>query len=269
MASRYYVPQTNSSTDFNSTNSWSASNGGAAGASVPGSSDDAFIYAGTNVITSAATHTVASVTVGPGSLNGFGDSGTSLSVGGTNMYYAGQGPYAYINGSWSGGAYINDTGPGQFFLTGGTAAIWEQGASGRATIASGAGSPTTFRSAGARTEIGQSTSPITTFEHAGIFVLGRPAATINALQGAQGSFVATATGTVATTISVAGGAQFLDRSVGDKATVQVYPFGKYSAAEAKSAFTIGTGRRYQNGVLDTAGQGVSITVQTSVVVGAR
>jgi hypothetical protein len=269
VASRFYVPQTNSSTDFNSTNSWSASNGGAAGASVPGSSDDAFVYAGTNVITSAATHTVASVTVGPGSYNGFGDSGTSLSVGGTNMYYAGQGPYAFINGSWSGGVYVNDTGPGQFYLTGGTAATWEQGASGRATIGSGAGSPTTLRSAGARTEVGQSTSPITTFEHAGIFVLGRPAATINALQGSQGSFVATATGTVATSVTVSGGGQINDRSVGDKATVQVYPQGKYSAAEAKSGFTIGLARRYQNGTLDTNGQGVAITVQTSVVVGAR
>lgn len=270
MADRFFVPDAaNTGADFASTSRWSASNGGANGASVPGSADTAYIYAGNNVITSGSTHTVNTVVIGPGSSNVFGQAGSPLYVGGTTMNYAGQGSYAYFNGSWSGTCAIDDTGVGTVTIVGGTPATLNCGPTGTVVVQSGAGSPTTCRSAGARLVIGQSTSPITTLTVAGVCELGRPGASINVGSRGNLSFVATATGTVATTLTVYGGGSVDDRSVGDKATVEAQPGSIYNASNAKSGFTISTARVWAGASFNTAGKGVTIVVSSRDPIGTK
>lgn len=270
MSDRYFVPDaTTTGADFNVTNRWSASNGGAGGASVPGTSDTAYILSGNNVITSSTTHTVNTLVVGPGSSNVFGAAGASLYVGGTNINYAGQGSYAYLNGSWSGTAAIDDTGAGTLSFTGGTPAVLNCGPNGTIVLQATAGSPTTARSAGMRMVIGQSTSAITTLTVYGVLELGRPAQALNIGSRGNATFVATATGTVCTTMTVYGGGSMSDRSVGDKATVEVQPGGNYSAADAKSPFTISTARQWAGATINTAGKGVTITVSSRDPIGTK
>lgn len=269
MASRFFVPSTSASgVEINSTNFWSATRGGAAGASVPGTSDTAYIESGSNVITSTSTSTVNTLIVGPGSNNVFGSSGSSLGINGTTLNYAGQGAYAYISGNWT-TINVDDTGTGTFFHTGGTGTTINCGPSGTVYVQSAAGSPTTLRSSGARVVVGQSTSPITTAVFAGVSELGRPGATIEVEGNGRLTMVGTATGTVATTLIVHSGGRCDDRSVGDKSVVETRPGGAYDASNAKSGFTIDTNRPWVGSSVNTNGKGVSITINSTDRIGAR
>lgn len=62
MASRYLVP-TSGNVDWSSTSSWSATDGGASGASVPGTGDTAYLLRGTAAITSGLNQSTQTPTV--------------------------------------------------------------------------------------------------------------------------------------------------------------------------------------------------------------
>ena len=99
MADRYLVP-TSGSVNWNSTASWSATNGGVSGASVPVSGDNVYILNGSANINSGLSQTgvdLASLTV---QFNGtIGTESTSLSLGSvtTCNFFAGSTSVAYID----------------------------------------------------------------------------------------------------------------------------------------------------------------------------
>jgi hypothetical protein len=241
MATRYWVGGAGSKS-FQDTANWSATRGGAGGATAPTGTDEAFIESGTSDINSGLSNAgfTGQLTVSAGfsgTIGTIGGSGLIANLANNGLRYSGNGRFAYFGGAIF-RAYIYGTQSDVRFVSGSVGGI-SVGNGCQVQVVNGV-SVSVILNGGGFVRIG--TNGVGTFEGlAGSAVCVGSAANVN-LSG--GRFEMGGTAPITNRVNVLGSSAYNHKSTGTINTIYVGPDAVATTDGARSGFTVTESARW-------------------------